>query len=71
VAAHQISVTGPDGERLYSLEQWLEMDLALRIQEIRRGRVRLMVGDELPPLKAALAAVKEWLGTPPRRSGRK
>ena len=68
MAAHQISVVGPDGEHRYTLEQWLDMDLRRRIEEIREGRVRVMLGGQLVPLKIALASVKEWLGSPrPRR----
>ena len=68
MAAHQIAVVGPDGGQRYTLEQWLGMDLRLRIQEIREGRVRVMLGGELVPPKVALVAVKEWLGSArPRR----
>ena len=68
MSAHQISVVGPDGEHRYTLEQWLDMDLRHRIEEIREGRVRVMLGDELVPPKVALASVKEWLGSArPRR----
>ena len=68
VVAHQISVVGPNGEQLYTLEQWLDMDLRRRIEEIRQGRVRVMVGGQLVPPKVALASVKEWLGSArPRR----
>lgn len=67
MSAHQISVLGPDGEQLYTLEQWLDMDLRRRIEEIRQGRVRVMVGGQLLPPKVALASVKEWLGSAPRR----